>query len=382
VPVGYAFARLGGVEEGVGHLVSLGLRALPSWRPGGLDAALLAHVEAIGLALVEGVAGDDGLPRVHETVVEDTEADTLALLARRGYEPVRRSHRMTRDLDEPIRDHPLPVGFEIRPALMEHGMQILRAYDEAMRDSREYGGMSDGALATMLDRQQAMVPSWVVAWHGDEVVGGVLGRVDEAENEAKGRRRGYVERIFTRRPWRTRGIAGALICEALRNFRARGMREGALAFDADNPSGAGSLYASLGFRRHNGFATYRHTVMPTDRSRTAVACRPGSSPGSRPCCRPTTSPSWAPRWTCAGAADRPARANAPRTSRCRAIAVANLALSILHGNGLDDGAVDPELEVRDPDTGRSGGRGVSWARQLRVGRADPPLERATGQRRV
>jgi hypothetical protein len=38
------------------------------------------------------------------------------------------------------------------------------------------------------------------------------------------------------------------------------MREGAMAFDADNPSGAGSLYAALGFRRHNGFATYRRTM--------------------------------------------------------------------------------------------------------------------------
>jgi mycothiol synthase len=259
-PVGFAYARLGGFEDGVGHIVSLQFRALPAWRPQGLDATLLARAEAIGLALVNAVAGSDDQPRVPETVVEDGEADTLALLDRTGYRAVRRSHRMTRDLGEPIPGRPLPAGFEIRPVTRENGMQVMRAYDEAMRDSREYGGMPEAVLAQMLDRQQAMLPHWVVAWHGEEVVAGVLGWVDEVENEAKGRRRGYVERIFTRRPWRRQGIAGALICEDLRNLRDRGMLEGAMAFDADNPSGAGSLYAALGFRRHNGFATYRRTA--------------------------------------------------------------------------------------------------------------------------
>jgi GNAT superfamily N-acetyltransferase len=259
-PVGFAYARLGGFEDGAGHIVNLQFRALPSWRPRGLDATLLARAETIGLGLVDAIAGEDGQPRVPETVVEDGEADSLDLLARNGYRAVRWSHRMTRDLDEPIPDRPLPEGLEIRPATRENGMQVMRAYDEAMRDSREYGGMPDEVLAQMLDRQQAMLPHWVVAWHGEVVVGGVLGWVDEAENAAKGRQRGYVERIFTRRPWRRQGIGGALICRDLRNLRDRGMREGAMAFDADNPSGAGSLYAALGFRRHNGFATYRRTV--------------------------------------------------------------------------------------------------------------------------
>ncbi len=259
-PAGFAYARLAGFEDGIGHLVSLQFRALPSWRINGLDCTLLARAEAIGLGLVDAAAGADGRPRAPETVVEDGEEASIALLDRNGYRPVRWSHRMTRDLGEPIPDRPLPAGFETRPATPENGMQILRAYDEAMRDSREYGGMPDEALAIMLERQQAMLPHWVVAWHDDEVVAGVLGWVDEAENKARDRRRGYVERIFTRRPWRRQGIAGALICQDLRNLRDRGMREGAMAFDADNPSGAGSLYTSLGFRRHNGFATYRRTV--------------------------------------------------------------------------------------------------------------------------
>lgn len=113
IPVGFAYARLGGCEAGTGHTVSLQFRATPPWRPDGIDARLLARAEAIGLGLVDAVVGDDGLPRVPETVVEDTEIDTLALLGGNGYRPVRWSHRMTRDLDKPIPDRPLPAGFEI-----------------------------------------------------------------------------------------------------------------------------------------------------------------------------------------------------------------------------------------------------------------------------
>lgn len=69
------------------------------------------------------------------------------------------------------------------------------------------------------------------------------------ENEAFGRRRGYTEQIFTRRPWRGRGIATALIGRNLRLLAERGMSEAALNVDAENPTGALALYERVGFRR-------------------------------------------------------------------------------------------------------------------------------------
>jgi len=58
-----------------------------------------------------------------------------------------------------------------------------------------------------------------------------------------------IERIFTRREYRGRGIASALIGRNLRVLRARGMTEAALSTDSDNPSGALDLYERHGFRR-------------------------------------------------------------------------------------------------------------------------------------
>jgi ribosomal protein S18 acetylase RimI-like enzyme len=53
--------------------------------------------------------------------------------------------------------------------------------------------------------------------------------------------------VFTRRPWRRRGLATALIARSLVVLRERGMTSAALGVDAANASGALGLYEGLGF---------------------------------------------------------------------------------------------------------------------------------------
>jgi ribosomal protein S18 acetylase RimI-like enzyme len=77
------------------------------------------------------------------------------------------------------------------------------------------------------------------------------------ENEELGVARGWLEHISVRRPWRKRGLAGALIADSLQALKARGLTEGALGVDAENPSGALRLYESLGFRRHQTGIAFR-----------------------------------------------------------------------------------------------------------------------------
>jgi ribosomal protein S18 acetylase RimI-like enzyme len=90
---------------------------------------------------------------------------------------------------------------------------------------------------------------WKVAWEGDQVAGIVLNRIDEAQNEQYGRRRGYTQDIFVRRPWRRRGLARSLLVQSIRMFRDMGMEETALGVDTQNPSGAFQLYESVGYRQ-------------------------------------------------------------------------------------------------------------------------------------
>ena len=61
---------------------------------------------------------------------------------------------------------------------------------------------------------------WLVAFDGDEVAGAVLNGIHV---DADGARSGWLDSIFTRRPWRRRGLARALIARSLVLLRDRGL---------------------------------------------------------------------------------------------------------------------------------------------------------------
>jgi ribosomal protein S18 acetylase RimI-like enzyme len=81
-----------------------------------------------------------------------------------------------------------------------------------------------------------------------------------AENKALGVRRGWLDHVSVRRPWRRRGLASALIADSLRALRDEGMTEAALGVDAENLSGALRVYESQGFRAVRTSVSYRKAL--------------------------------------------------------------------------------------------------------------------------
>jgi mycothiol synthase len=101
---------------------------------------------------------------------------------------------------------------------------------------------------------------WRVGWDGDEVAGSVMNFIYPAENDALGLRRGWLDHVSVRRPWRRRGLASALIAESMRALRDAGMTQAALGVDAENPTGALPVYENLGFRRARTGVQYRKPI--------------------------------------------------------------------------------------------------------------------------
>ena len=95
---------------------------------------------------------------------------------------------------------------------------------------------------------------------GDEVAGGIWNDIHAEENAELGLQRGWLSSVFTRRPWRRRGLAAALISRSLALLRERGMSSAALGVDADNPFGALGLYESAGFAVHERFCAWRRSM--------------------------------------------------------------------------------------------------------------------------
>ena len=180
-----------------------------------------------------------------------------ALLRANGYAPVRWFIDMVRPTLDGIVEPPMPDGIELRPVTPDQHETIWQANREAFRD--HWGGSDESLeqLQRILADPDTDTSLWLTAWDGDEVAGGVWNEIRPAENTALGLRRGWLNSVYTRRPWRKRGLAGALIGRSLTLLRERGMTSAILGVDADNPTGANQLYASAGFEVHDRFVALR-----------------------------------------------------------------------------------------------------------------------------
>lgn len=230
----------------------------PAWRETGIRHVIARHLEQ-RLRAIAADHPDDG-PKIFQCWVTHGEKHWEALLQDEGYTAVRYGFEMLRPHLDDIPDLPLPAGLELRPADLSQWRQIWEATQEAFRDHWGARQPSEDNFVEWQAQPTFNPALWQVAWDGDEVAGGVLTFINHEENEAYGRLRGYTETIFTRRPWRRRGLARALIARSLQVQKEQGMTESALGVDAENPNGALQLYQSMGFQVIKQAATY-HKVM-------------------------------------------------------------------------------------------------------------------------
>jgi mycothiol synthase len=233
---------------------------VPEWRRRGIGGALYAENVRRQLELAKSHATDR--PRILGSWTSDRMVGAQALLRKAGFEETRWFFDMTRDLAQPIPDVPMPDGLEVRAVTMDMIRQIWDADVEAFED--HWGGFdsSEENLQRWLEDPNFDPTMWVIAYDGDEVAGGVVNAIEAEENEMLGVQRGWLHSVFTRRAWRKRGLANALISRSLVAIRDRGMDIGILGVDADNPTGALGLYERNGFVVAERSTAWRKPLQP------------------------------------------------------------------------------------------------------------------------
>ena len=227
----------------------------PTWRRQGVGSAILAYNEARLLDIAAG--HPDDLPRAFGAWAPERRVGAVALVTGAGYQPVRYFFDMVRPTLDDVEQPPLPEGMEIRTVSDLDGYRRLFAADtEAFLD--HWGGFdaSEASFQQWLKEPNFDPSLFVIAWDGDEIAGAVINAIDEEENEALDRRRGLLDSVFVRRPWRRRGLAGALVGRSLALLRERGMTSAWLGVDADNPTGALGVYERAGFEVHLRSSAY------------------------------------------------------------------------------------------------------------------------------
>lgn len=255
-PVGYG---VGQVLERDGVLVAELTGAVhPAHRRRGIGTALLDRTRAGAVAQL-GADQRPG-PRELRAYALDQEIGAIALLAAEGFAPIRFGFEMRRSLTGTLPDHPLPPGLELRPAAEADYRQIFDANEEAFLDHWGHRPATEEDFLEACYGPDMRPSLWSVAWDGGEVAGVVMTAIWEHENAVLGIRRGWLDRVSVRRPWRGRGVAKALCSDAFRVLRSQGMDEAWLSVDGSNPTGAVRLYEGLGFHVARGWKAYGRPV--------------------------------------------------------------------------------------------------------------------------
>lgn len=221
-----------------GHIV-------PEHRRCGLGRALL-H-ENLRRAREIADAHADPYPLAIRTWTGEHETGHHALLTAEGFTVDRWFFLMLRPTLDDIPDLPLPDGMALRPVQPADHRAIFDAEFEAFQDHWLPDDYDEAQFETLFRKTDLDTDLWVVAWDGDEVAGVIQNWIWADENERLGVKRGWLEKISVRRPWRRRGLARAMAAESLRRLRGAGMTEAMLGVDTANPTGALGLYEELGF---------------------------------------------------------------------------------------------------------------------------------------
>ena len=244
-PVGYGWTSWVDTSDGVREYMTRG-HLHPDWRWRGIGTAILRHNEARLRALA--AEHQTERPRVFAAFAPERRPGAVALVEANGYRPVRYFFDMVRPTLDDVTVPELPEGIEIRPvAGREQLRQLFDADVEAFLD--HWGGFdaSDESFEQWLADPEYDPALFVVAWDGDQIAGGVTNVILAKENYELGFRRGLLDSVFVRRPWRGRGLASALVGRSLALLRDRGMTSATLGVDAENPNGALRLYEKAGF---------------------------------------------------------------------------------------------------------------------------------------
>jgi mycothiol synthase len=232
----------------------------PDWRRRGIGGAMHRHNEELLRRIAAG--HPDVAPKWFGSEGVDADPGNAALLRGSGYEPARFFYDMVAPSLEGIPDLPMPDGIELRPIARDRYRRIWLAAAEAFRD---HWGENEWVEADWerfdADPDNADPRFWRVGWDGDEVAGVVITTVPALENEVHGRSRVYVASVSVRRAWRRRGLARALLAGSLVAAREAGFTSASLGVDTDSPTGATSLYQSLGFAPERTFTAYRKPLI-------------------------------------------------------------------------------------------------------------------------
>ncbi|MET0763322.1 MAG: GNAT family N-acetyltransferase [Blastococcus sp.] len=262
--VGYAVAFAPASTRG-DYRVYLEGRVDPERRGLGIGRTLLDWQLQRGAELHgERLPGSPG--RLVVNVVE-TMPSLEGLVRRAGLTPERWYRDMQRTLDE-LPDPPAAPGVDLVPFTWDRDDEVRRAHNVAFAEHHGSGERDTASWTALYTGQRAFRPDLsVLAVEDGAVVAYTLAYVYEADTRATGRPETYFGQIGVLPHARGRGLATAVIVEALRAAAQAGCVSAGLGVDSENVTGAMRLYEKLGFSTVRSQVAWSRTLAPVGERR-------------------------------------------------------------------------------------------------------------------
>ena len=215
------------------------------------------HLDALGRGIgkliatgLEDDAARDGASRIHNAVLE---ADSAAgrLLESLGYGAVRVFREMRIELEAPPPPPEWPDGLRVVPFDPERdALEFHAAHQEAFADHWAYTPRDFELWSKLNLAGERFDPTlWCVVRSGEEIAAGTICTGDTYGG-------GFVQALFTRRPWRKQGLGAALLLDSFARFWERGEHSIGLGVDSASDTGAFRLYERAGMTPVLGWVVY------------------------------------------------------------------------------------------------------------------------------
>ncbi len=223
----------------------------PGWQGQGIGTGLLGWMEK---RTRERFAEDaepgepEPAPRLR-LYMEQQHTHQAALLEGSGYRIVRYYNEMHRPLDDGLPEAALDDGLDLVAFGPELHEPVRLAHNDAFRDHWGSEPRDGEGWGFVVNDPQARpdLSAVVLERSSGKVAGYQLASHDADSAATRGFREGYTDLLGVRREFRGRGIAQALLADAMRRFAAAGMDKASLDVDSENPTGALALYTKMGY---------------------------------------------------------------------------------------------------------------------------------------
>ena len=220
----------------------------PGWQGTGIGTGLLGWMEARTRQRFAEDAVEGAAPRLR-LYMEQQHTHQAALFSEAGFRIVRYYNEMHRPLKDGLPETVLDQKLELVGFGPELHEPVRLAHNEAFRDHWGSEPRDEEGWGFVVNDPQARpdLSAVVVERASGRVAGYQIASHDPDSAATRGYKEGYTDLLGVRREFRGRGVAQALLADAMHRFAAAGMDIASLDVDSANPTGALALYAKMGY---------------------------------------------------------------------------------------------------------------------------------------